>query len=85
MIFISCRLIFIIFQELSSDLSSVFSSKCLKVLLALLEPPDEFLAKELDRALNRLGSDSEVVSEVKPNGESGESSQGTHDNFYINF
>ena len=46
------------------DVSGAFSSKTLKVLLALLDPPNDFLARELEKALSNLVTDDEVVSEV---------------------
>jgi hypothetical protein len=54
------------FQELVDDVKASFSSKTLKVLLALLEPPNEFLAREVEKAMSHssLRTDDEVISEV---------------------
>jgi annexin A7/11 len=51
-------------RDLCGDISSVFSGKALKVLLALMEPPNEFLAKEIDKALSGLRTDDEDISEI---------------------
>lgn len=54
-----------VFQDLPQWITSVYSSKFRKVVIAMLSEPFEFLARELEKSMGTFITDDEVISEVR--------------------
>lgn len=46
------------------DLKSELGGKFEKLVLALMDPPYDYLAKELHRAMDKIGTNEDVLTEV---------------------
>jgi len=51
-------------QDLLKDLKSELGGKCEDVILALMEEPSEYLAKQLHSAMDKVGTNEDVLTEV---------------------
>lgn len=51
-------------RDLIKDLKSELGGKFEKLILALMDPPFEYLAKELHRAMDKIGTSEDVLTEV---------------------
>lgn len=53
-----------LFQDLIADLKSELGGIFEKLILALMETPENYLAQEIHNATAKLGTDEDVLSEV---------------------
>jgi annexin A7/11 len=52
-------------KDLLKDLKSELGGKCEDVILALMEDPAEYLAKQLHAAMDKIGTSEDILTEAK--------------------